>query len=480
MFGSPTCTNYNPALRRPGGIAQCGIHKHAPVTLPPMLTQRSRDFNAQDRCKRHCFSRLFSRFPHSTIAVIAGQHPLTRPLQRHAPRGQREPMPPLQVLRARLRHAGNAFIIANDYNMHRTFLARGRGIIRVEHIEFRTQAAGAGQGGSLYMNFSAQDDSQLIVDGAFLDAKAGWLLGNFSGRSRAKINNGRSFPTEYYPSGTARLEIQGPEANAHVWITMKDGDGGVLNLPDRTGSSSWQADREHGLDVDWSIKITNAPGVRLGLRSEPRSKLTVNGHGRPASGELAIGYFAGAGTETLSGLAVGLQNKTIGDRLTLNNVQMFPYGWQIYVNDNELLRIEESMVNEVVIFGNGHIEIEDSTLQFAVLGALGKGGTMDVRNSEIWSQSVEADHDVRITLTDCSIHGSLLHSRGPESAILIKGGRFHDNPGGAVNDNEFDPVTGQPRYNPYRPSGPPEAKGPGTVTCEGTANCSLQQSGCRE
>ena len=78
------------------------------------------------------------------------------------------------------------------------------------------------------------------------------------------------------------------------------------------------------------------------------------------TGELKISYFVVDQRETLDGLKSGLQNRKVGDQLTLNDVQLGPIAWQIYAGDNADLTIKNSTINEIGIFGhNAKVQVEE-------------------------------------------------------------------------------------------------------------------------
>lgn len=360
-----------------------------------------------------------------------------------------------------------AFVIVNEFNDHRHLMTHDNAVLRLEHIAFRTQLDEDPTAGSRYMSYTATDHSQMVVNGAVLDEITTWLLGNFHDNSRLIARNTRHVPTEIYVMDAAHVEVSGEATRTGLWLQAGSGD---LDLPDQTEPYAWTVNRSAGIDVDWELQITDAqPG--LGVQVMPGIILAISGQGHPATGELTIGYFVVGKTETLSHLQVGLQNTVVGDRLTLNNVHLGPFAWQIYVGDGGNLEINESVINEIGIFGNGHVTVNRSVLQLAVLAALGPGSTLDVEHSQVWNQEILAASDAQITLTNSDIHGSLIHARSPESSITIKGGSFQENPMDCTLPTGVDFVTGQPTCNPFRAPGSPTIMGPGTVTCDSVAGC---------
>jgi hypothetical protein len=252
---------------------------------------------------------------------------------------------------------------------------------------------------------------------------------------------------------------------------------GTLKVPDTNRPFSWLVGAKSGLGVGWSLNVDNArPG--LGIEVKPASRLTILGNGprAPATGELKVSYFVDNSRDLLDGLSAGLQNRSVGDRLTLKDVQLGPIAWQIYAGENADLTIRNSTINEIGVFGgNAKVRVESSVLQLAVLAALAPGSLIDIRESEVWNQSIEAANGAQVVLTDSKVHGSLFHVRDTGSSISIKGGVFYENPAGCTESTMVNVATGRPKCNPFRAPGKPRSAGTGKVGCAGTANCTWSQ-----
>lgn len=364
-----------------------------------------------------------------------------------------------------------ALVIVNEYNDQRRLSSRDHALIRLEYIAFRTQLDEAQAVDSRYMSYTAAGRSRMIVDHAALDTRKAWLLGNFEEEASLSASYTVHVPTEIYVRGAARVEVSGESTQTGLWL---EAGSGTLDLPDQTQPFSWTVSRDRGLHVDWTLEIRNArPG--LGVQVMPSAVLAINGRGTPATGEVTIGYFVVGRRETLSGLGVGLQNTRIGDRLTLNNVNLGPIAWQLYVGDGAHLQITDSVINEIGIFGSGQVEVSRSLLQLAVLAALAPGSTLKITDSQVWNQEIVADSSAQITLRDSAIYGALLHARSPQASITIIGGRFYPNPSGCSPSVMVEISTGQPRCNPFRAGGVPTAQGSGQITCTNVVDCTLDQ-----
>lgn len=371
-----------------------------------------------------------------------------------------------------LRIQGGTFIIVNDRNGQRTMLARDRAQIQFDGISFRTTPVGAAGTGSRYMNFQGRDQARLIVKGSRLDPLTSWLLASCVGHSGIAMVNSQQLPTELYPDEGCQLDLQGEGTETGVWFPSPPT--ATIDLPNQAGPYSWEISRAQGIDADWRLTVSNAR-VGLGMLSRPGSRVTVNGRGTPVTGEFKIGYFLGPADPALEDLTPGLQQGVVGGgRLTMNRVQLGPIAWQIYVPTGVHGQVRRSTVNEIGIVGDdATVAVDSSLIQLAVLAVLGRRSTLSVSNSEIWSQSIEADLDGQILLNNSTVYGSLFETRDPAARIQILGGAFRPNPSGCSQATMVDIATGQPRCNPFRPPGPPSRTGPGTVSCQGTAGCSF-------
>lgn len=372
--------------------------------------------------------------------------------------------------------ARGVFVVDNDFSQQRSMISKDAATIKLEHVEFETQATIDPGKGSVYMSYEAKDRSGLIVDDSKVVGERAWLLANFFNTSSLRAINTDHLPNEIYVHDSSTIRVSGSRTQTGVWLDA-GGAQGTLTLPDVSGPYTWTAGNGAGLNVGWTLEVDDAQ-AGLGVEIRPGSSLTINGRGAraPVTGELKIAYFVVGGNETLQGFNAGLQNRQVSDRLTLNDVQLGPIAWQMYAGDDANLTITGSTINEVGIFGkNAVVKVEDSILQLAVLAALGPGSTLEIRDSESWNQSIEAANNAKVTISNSSIYGSLLHARDPASVIAISGGAFHENPTGCTQNTMVNISTGQPKCNPFRPPGLPQATGDGKVTCVGTLRCTFSR-----
>jgi hypothetical protein len=171
--------------------------------------------------------------------------------------------------------------------------------------------------------------------------------------------------------------------------------------------------------------------VRLGVNSRPWSQVTIIGTGRGSSatggGEISIGYsMTGVLVpQMISGLRPGYQAYTQlshqGRLLLLQNVEVDPLGWSVWVSaGSALVTIRDSILNEVAAW-SAKVEVQESILQWAVLGSTGPGSRVVVRDSNIFSQLLFANLGGRIEVHDSVVHGSPL-AANEDSIVHVRGG----------------------------------------------------------
>ena len=369
--------------------------------------------------------------------------------------------------------------IQQDYNRHRDMWTTDDAtVILHETTVVLNQGVGL-----KYMVYNAFDRSKLFVVGATLDRTSSWLISNHYGYSGLTAIGTVHVPTEIYVKEGSTVRIAEPTSNTGVWMDFENGAAGVVDLPEQVGSNgelqpySWRFGRgSAGVSgVGWQLEIANA-SIGLGLESHGGSHLTVNGQGVPASGELKISYHVDAGVQTLSGLAVGLQNTTLGgDQLTLNRVQLGPISWQIYAHENEMLSIYSSIVNEVGVSAGGHITVYDSIIQFGGVTSLGSSAaSIAVHNSQIHSQTIQTLRDGIINLYDSAVFGAAVVAHEATSAIHFHRGAMLQNLSDACPLVLADMVDewGVPKCNPFLAPGAEVTRaGSGPVSCDATYGC---------
>lgn len=369
---------------------------------------------------------------------------------------------------------GDKFVISNNFSQQRGFTASDNATISFKNIEFQTQENISASSSSLVMDFQGLGNSRLILENCNLNTSTAWLLGHFNNNASLTIIDSQGLPTENYIHDSATVKISGPSTHTGVWLDA-EGAVGTISLPDQNSPYTWKIGRNNGLNVGWLFENSNA-STGIGVEVRTGTSLEIIGHGTsaPLTGELKIGYFVENATENLVGLDVGIQNKIISPRLKLTDVQMGPIAWQIYPGAGSTVNIINSKINEIGISGqNSIVTVTNSILQLAVLAAMAPGSQLNITNSQIWNQMIQAANGGQVQITSSPIYGTLFFSSSASSTIAIYNSSFNNNPTGCTQSNMINISTGQPQCNPFRPSGAPAKMGPGQVTCTLTSGCSF-------
>jgi hypothetical protein len=375
---------------------------------------------------------------------------------------------------------GGTFEIQQDHNQHRQMSSTDDAT-----IVLKSTTVVLNQGPGLkFLLHSAYDRSKMFVLSSVIDRTTSWLISNHFGDSRLVALNTQYVPTEIYVKERSTVSIAEPNSATGVWLDFEDGAAGAIDLPAQADAGGellpyfWRVGRGSTSlsGVGWQLEIANA-SVGLGLESHSGSRITVNGQGAPASGEIKIAYHVETGVHTLSSLGVGLQNRIMGgDQLTLHNVDLGPIAWQIYAHDGATLSISSSILNEIGAVAGSHITVNNSIIQFGSVVAVGiDAASIAIHNSQIHSQSIEAMRDGVVNIYDSAVFGAAVVTHEPTSAVNFHGGALLLNQLAAcplVLAEMLDP-TGVPHCNPFLAPGAAVTRaGVGEVSCNGTHDCS--------
>jgi hypothetical protein len=163
-----------------------------------------------------------------------------------------------------------------------------------------------------------------------------------------------------------------------------------------------------------------------------------------------------------------------GRNLSLNNVNLNPLSWQVYVSQSNgyPVTVSNSKINEIAAYTNGLVNISNSTLQLATTGAVGPGSQMNITGSQIWSSAILAENGGHTSITSSQIHGNYILATGSGSRISMSSATDYRN--GSSSASCPNPVgpNGTPVCNPFNPLGQCAKVSPqngGVVT--GTATC---------
>jgi hypothetical protein len=304
------------------------------------------------------------------------------------------------------------------------------------------------------MTLQANDSSAVDFEGSALDTSSGsWLLGSFGDNSKLTVNNTQNLPTEIYPSSASEISISSGSIFAAVWLSFPSGSNSTLQIPRKDSGGNYNFSFGPGTGIAYSVNISESGGG-LGLSSYPDSTLIVNGDGASATNDasVAIGYYVqnSTGPVSIDGLDVGsgitLQLTDQGRNLQLNNVNLGPFSWQIYVSqsNNFPVTVTNSKVNEIAAFSDGLVNISNCTLQLAVTEAGGPGAVMNISGTQIWSQTIQAQDGGQLTITDSELHGNFISAAGAGSSITMTN---VDEERNGVSPQSCTPVNGAPPNN---------------------------------
>jgi hypothetical protein len=378
-----------------------------------------------------------------------------------------------------LRVDGGTFEIQQNFNRHRQLLTTDDATVILKDT---TVVVNQGDG-LKYLVHYATGRSKTFVVGSDLDRTRNWLITDCREQSTLVGIASLHLPTEIYVKDNSTVSLAEPGTHTGVWMDFEDGAVGTINLPVQSANGellpySWRVGRGlTGLTgVGWRLEIANAT-VGLGMESHSGSRITINGRGAPSSGEIKIAYHTEVGVQTLSSLGIGLQNRIMGgNQLTLRNVELGPIAWQIYAHTNTMLTITSSIVNEIGVSNGGHITVRDSIIQFGGVTSLGHlGASIEVHNSQIHGQTIEALRDGIVDIHDSAVFGAVVVSHLPTSTVNFYGGAFLKNSADAcpLVLTQMMNAQGIPNCNPFLSPGAAVTRaGEGVVTCAGTDNCS--------
>ena len=287
--------------------------------------------------------------------------------------------------------------------------------------------------GTQQNNFSmllqAQQSSVVDFEDSVLDTSSGsWLLGSFGDNSKLTINNTQNLPTEIYPSSASEISISSDSIFSAVWLYFPSGSNSTVQIPTQDSDGNYNFSFGPGTGIGYSVNISASSG-RLGLNSYPNSTLILNGDGASATNDasVVIGYYVqnSTGPVNIDSLDVGggitRQLTDQGRNLQLNNVNLGPFSWQIYVSqsNNFPVTVTNSKVNEIAALSGGLVNISNCILQLAVTEAAGPGAVMNISDTRIWSQTIQAQDGGQINITDSQLHGNFISAGGAGSSIAM-------------------------------------------------------------
>jgi hypothetical protein len=355
-----------------------------------------------------------------------------------------------------------------------------------------TLVTNATQQNNFSMNLNANDSSVANFEHSTLDASTGsWLLGNFNDQSTLNMTNTQNLPTEIYPVDASKISISSGSGFAAVWLEFASGSNGTVEIPTQDSEGNYNFSFGPGTGIDYSVNISASNGS-LGLNSYPNSTMIVNGHGvSGASSDVRVvfGYYLqnNTGAVTINGLTGGSniteQFTDQGRNLQLNNVNLSPLSWQVYVSQSNTfpVSVTNSNINEIAALTNGLINISNCVLQLAVAGAEGPGSIVNISGTQIWSQSIQAENGGQMAITNSQLHGNFITAVGIGSSITMTNVVEERNgvpPQSCAPVDGFPPNNnGIPLCNPFNPlyqCSQVSATGGATITATPSLTCPAQ------
>jgi hypothetical protein len=340
---------------------------------------------------------------------------------------------------------------------------------------------------NLSMSLTAYDNSSVDVSGSNLDANTtSWLLAHFYNNSKLNVVGTKFLPTEIYPSDSSTTTVSTSDF-ATLWLDLAKGDTGVVTVPSLDNYGKFNLAFSPSAGSAYTIDAESC-NFRIGLNSHPGSSLTVNGSGASTmrTANVVIGYYIedATGPVTIDGLSVATNiTKTFTDQgrtLALKNVYLNPFSWQVYAErtNGYTVTIQNSKINELATFSNAIVKISNSTLQLAVTAVGGPGARLDIINSDIWSQAVQAMSGGKLYISNSKVHGNIISSSGGGAAVSMTNVTEYRNgkyPQSCARVNGYPPHNvGVPLCNPYNPlyqCSQLKASGGATITSSPKLTC---------
>lgn len=318
---------------------------------------------------------------------------------------------------------GGTLALSNKSNLQWSINATDDAYISMLNGIVTTNALGTR---NLTSKFNASGRAHLEVLNSTLSSDHNWLLAKL-GDSSSLTSTNSTVPNEIYLNGQNSVGITGHQTVQGVHLSFTSGTSGSLTLPDTSTYYSWSVGSSTGLNVGWNLTVTDAK-VGLGIESHAGSNWVIMG-ANTGQKEITISLDLDPPTTPkttliLDQLPIGLVGAgtpfsftfpwSSHPQLTLNNVNLGPLAWQIYVGSGPVpvnAQISNSALNEVGVIA-GHLDITNSKLQWGELDPAGPAAVINVQGSDIWSHQIQASNNGKITIQNSTIHGNLFTASG--------------------------------------------------------------------
>lgn len=324
------------------------------------------------------------------------------------------------------------FVIAQQSTAQIHSQTRDRATLFVENARVTTNAA---LNANITAFVDAYGDSQVHFKWCALDTRYNWVLVYLHERSTLIVENSVEVPTENYPRDDSTVRVTGTNTRTRVVLLMPPDSSAELDDIPAGETFTYQFGRgtPGNAGIGYLVDVQNS-FVRWGVSSGPRSNIAIRNNGQP----LTLSYLFALVTQPtlLAGVRpVGpltQQFNHLERSLVLDDVLLFPNGWQVYVesltapSNVKPVWIEDSQLNEMGALRNGIVEVRESVFQYAFLAAYSAGSRVRVEDSVINSQNVRANEDGVLEIFDSTIWGSLLDAGGA-SRIRLSNTELNDN-----------------------------------------------------
>ncbi len=323
---------------------------------------------------------------------------------------------------------GGTLALANQFNLEYNINAADNANISMLNGNVTTNALGTH---NLTSTLYATGSANLQVVNATLNSNNNWLLAKLGGSSSLTSTNS-TVPNEIYVNGHNLVSITGPQTQQGLHLAFPSGTSGSLTLPNTSTNYNWSAGSSTGLNVGWNLTVTNArPGIAI--ESHAGSNWTITGANigqKEATISLNLDPLtAPTSLLTLSQLPLGIVGAgtpfsltfpwSSQPQLTLNNVNLGPLAWQIYIGSGPApvnAQISNSAINEIGVIA-GNLSVINSTLQWGELDPIGRTSVINVQGSDIWGHNIQAGGGGAITIQNSTIHGNLFASSGCQAGV---------------------------------------------------------------
>lgn len=295
---------------------------------------------------------------------------------------------------------GGAFVMPQRYNHERTLDLAGKSRLVVRNAQVNA--------GAMPFNLHLHGESVFEVENSTFQ---GGVTCDNDGRGRVSLRKAVS-PGEFIIG--PGMEMSAVDSKGVIlWLTLGENFKGRLTLPPAEHVAKWSS----GFDLN--VKVENCDQVYWCIISVAGSEGVIEKCQVYGAGLL----FAGDSEIALKGLKNGqpMKDYTLGapDR-SLRFVDCTVRAWNFYPAEKAHLTVEDCTFGEALAFGEGQIEIRNSTCDGAG-GYIGTHGKAEMRLIDCTLQCLVIGHDQStLVLERCTAKGDVRAT--DQSTVRIIGG----------------------------------------------------------